>query len=136
MRRSPAPEPFATCGCLISHMTQPQITYRGLPHSPAMDARIIELAAKLDELHPRITRCHVVVDELDRHKNKGNLFDVRIDLHVPGRELVATHQPDEDAYVAITNSFDVMFRQLEDVLRIQRGKVKRHRDDREGTPLP
>jgi ribosome-associated translation inhibitor RaiA len=117
-------------------MTQPQITYRGLPHSPAMDARIIELAAKLDELHPRITRCHVVVDELDRHKNKGNLFDVRIDLHVPGRELVATHQPDEDAYVAITNSFDVMFRQLEDVLRIQRGKVKRHRDDREGTPLP
>jgi ribosome-associated translation inhibitor RaiA len=117
-------------------MTQPQITYRGLPHSPAMDARILELAAKLDEFHPKITSCHVVVDELDRHKNKGNLFDVRIDLHVPGRELVATHQPHEDAYVAITNAFDVMFRQLEDVLRIQRGEVKRHRDDREGTPLP
>jgi ribosome-associated translation inhibitor RaiA len=117
-------------------MTRPQITYRGLPHSPAMDARIVELAAKLDEFHPRITSCHVVVDELDRHKNKGNLFDVRINLHVPGRELVATHQPDEDAYVAITNAFDVIFRQLEDVLRIQRGEVKRHRDDREGTPPP
>lgn len=110
-------------------MTQPQITYRGMPHSPAMDARIVELAAKLDEFHPKITSCHVVVDELDRHKNKGNLFDVRIDLHVPGRELVATHQQHQDAYVAISNAFDVMIRQLEDVSRIQRGEVKRHRRD-------
>ena len=71
-------------------MTQPQITYRGLRHSPAMDARILELAAKLDE----------------------------------------------DAYVAISNAFDVMYRQLEDAARIQRGEVKHHRDDREGTALP
>jgi ribosome-associated translation inhibitor RaiA len=117
-------------------MTQPQITYRGMPHSPAMDARIMELAAKLDEFHPKITSCHVVVDELDRHKNKGNLFEVRIDLHVPGRELAATHQPHEDAYAAITNAFDVMFRQLEDVARIQRGEVKRHRDERGDNALP
>ena len=117
-------------------MTQPQITYRGLPHSPAMDARILELASKLDEFHPKITSCHVVVDELDRHKSKGNLFDVRIDLHVPGRELVATHQQHQDAYVAIGNAFDVMYRQLEDAARIQRGEVKRHRGDREDTPTP
>jgi ribosome-associated translation inhibitor RaiA len=117
-------------------MTQPQITYRGLPHSPAMDARIRELAGKLDEFHPHITSCHVVVDELDRHKHKGRLFDVRIDLHVPKHELVATHQPNENAYVAISDAFDVMFRQLEDVARIQRGEVKRHRDDREGTATP
>ena len=31
-----------------------------------MDARILELAAKLDEFHPKITSCHVVVDEIDR----------------------------------------------------------------------
>lgn len=116
-------------------MTQPQITYRGMPHSSAMDARIVELAAKLDEFHPKITRCHVVVDELDRHKQKGRQFDVRIDLHVPGKELVATHQHDEDAYVAISNAFDVMIRQLEDVSRIQRGEVKRHgRDQPDPTP--
>jgi ribosome-associated translation inhibitor RaiA len=102
-----------------------------MPHSPAMDARILELSEKLDEFHSKITSCHVVVDELDRHKNKGNLFDVRIDLHVPGRELVATHQQNEDAYVAITSAFDVMFRQLEDAARIQRGEVKRHRGDRD-----
>ena len=101
-----------------------------------MDARIVELAGKLDEFHPKITSCHVVVDEIDRHKSKGNLFEVRIDLHVPGRELVATHQQHQDAYVAISTAFDVMFRQLEDAARIQRGQVKRHRDDREGPTLP
>jgi len=101
-----------------------------------MDARILELAAKLDEFHPKITSCHVVVDEIDRHKSKGNLFDVRIDLHVPGRELVATHQQNADAYVAIGDAFDVMFRQLEDTARIQRGEVKRHHDDRQDPTLP
>src|SRR6478752_6582760 len=55
----------------LKNMTQPQITYRGMPHSPAMDARIVELAARLDELHPRISRCHVVVAESDQHKHKG-----------------------------------------------------------------
>jgi len=64
-------------------MVQPQITYRGMPHSPALDARIRDLAAKLEEFHPKITRCHVVVDEIDRHTNKGNLFEARVDIHVP-----------------------------------------------------
>jgi ribosomal subunit interface protein len=116
-------------------MTQPQITYRGMPHSPAMDARIRELADKLDEFHPRITSCHVVVDEIDRHKNKGNLFEVRVDLHVPGREIVATHQQNEDAYAAITQAFDVVIRQLEDDVRRKRGDVKRHHEPRD-EPTP
>ena len=116
-------------------MTQPQITYRGMPHSPAMDARIIELAEKLDEFHPRITSCHVVVDEIDKHKSKGNLFEVRVDLHVPGREIVATHQQHEDAYAAITQAFDVVIRQLEDDVRRKRGEVKRHHETRDD-PTP
>ncbi len=109
-------------------MSQPQITYRGMAHSPAMDAKIIELAAKLDDLHPKITSCHVVVDELDRHKTKGNLFEVRVDLHVPGKEIVATHKQNEDAYVALHDAFNVVQRQLEESIRIQRAQVK-HRGD-------
>lgn len=117
-------------------MTTPQITYRGMPHSPAMDARIIELVARLDDLHPRITRCHVVVDETDRHKSKGNLFEVHVDLHVPGSEIVATQHANEDAYVAITQAFEVVTRQLEDAVRRQRGEVKRHREPRGDNPIP
>lgn len=108
-------------------MTEPQITYRGMPHSPAMDARIGELSAKLDAFHPKITHCHVVIDEIDKHKRKGNLFEVRIDMHVPGREIVASEQH-EDAYVAIGHAFDVAYRQLEEDIRIKRGEVKQHRN--------
>jgi ribosomal subunit interface protein len=115
-------------------MTEPQITYRGMHHSPAMDSRIRELAAKLEEFHPGITSCHVVIDEAARHKNKGNLFEVRVDIHVPGHEIVATHQHNEDAYAAITAAFEAVVRQLEEVHR-KGGEVKRHREER-GDTLP
>jgi ribosome-associated translation inhibitor RaiA len=105
-----------------------------MQHSPAMDSRIRELAGKLEDIQPKITRCHVVVDEIDRHKNKGNLFEVRVDIHVPGREIVATNQRDEDAYVAIGAAFDVVLRQLEEQIQIQRGDVKLHREERGDTP--
>ena len=107
-----------------------------MPHSPAMDARIREHALKLEDFHSKITHCHVVVNEMDRHKAKGNLFEVRVDIHVPGREIVATHQQHEDAYVAITRAFDVVERQLEDYARVQRGEVKRHVDERGDNAAP
>jgi ribosomal subunit interface protein len=114
----------------------PQITYRGLQHSPAMDARIAELAAKLEELQPRMTRCHVIVTEADRHKQQGNLFEVHIDVHVPGHEIVATRKASEDPYLALNEAFDVATRQLEDTLDKMRGEVKTHRDERGDNAAP
>jgi ribosomal subunit interface protein len=115
-------------------MAQPQITYHRMSSSPAMDARILELCEKLDEFHPKITSCHVVVEEIDKHKQKGNLFDVRIDLHVPGREIVASHQQNEDCYAAITAAFDVMYRQLEQDIQKKRREVKHHERPTGGEP--
>jgi ribosome-associated translation inhibitor RaiA len=95
----------------------PQITYRGMAHSPAMDARIAELAAKVEDIHPRITTCKVIVAEIDKHKQKGNLFEVHVDMHMPGAgEIVATHQRHEDCYIAVTAAFDVVLRQIENTL--------------------
>ena len=106
----------------------PQITYRGMDHSAALDSRIRELCNKLEQFHPKITSCHVIVDEHDRHKSKGNLFEVRVDVHVPGREIVASRQQHEDPYAAVTDAFHVMERQLEEDIRKLRGEVKRHTD--------
>ena len=118
-------------------MQEPQITYRHMEHSPALDARIAELSGKLQTLHPRITSCHVIVEEIDRHKTKGNLFTVHIVMHVPGRgEVVATRQEHEDAYLAVNEAFDVAVRELEKELELQRGKVKRHIDERGDNPRP
>ena len=101
-----------------------------------MDARILELSTKLEDLHPRMTRCHVVVTETDSHKSKGNLFEVHVDVHVPGHDIIATQQANEDAYLAVTQAFDVATRQLEETLQKQRGEVKAHRDDRGENATP
>ena len=100
-----------------------------MQHSSAMDSRIREQVAKLEEFHPNITSCHVVVGATDKHQSKGNHFEVRVDLHVPHREIVSTLKEHEDAYAAITAAFDVVQRQLEEDIERKRGQVKRHGDD-------
>ena len=107
-------------------MIEPQITYRGMEHSAAMDAKIVEYARKLEGFHPRITRCHVIVDEGDRKKQQGNHFEVHVDVHVPGHEIVASRKEHEDAYVAMHEAFTVVYRQLEEDISRKRGNVKRH----------
>jgi len=116
-------------------MNEPQITDRGLEHAPALDTRIAELCKKLEVSHPKMTRCHVVVDELDRHKSQGNVFEVRIDVHVPGHEA-ASHGKHEDAYTAVNLAFEHMHRQLDESLRILRGEVKRHGESPGNEAIP
>ena len=65
-----------------------QITFRNFPPSAAVEARIRAKAAKLEEFHPHIMSCHVVVQELDRHHHQGKQFTVRLDIRVPKRTLI------------------------------------------------
>ncbi len=107
-----------------------------MEHSPALDTRIREYCAKLEGFHPKITTCHVIVDERDRKKTKGNQFEVRVDVHVPGRDIVASLQEHEDPYVALREAFDVVIRQLEQDIRRKRGQVKHHDDERGDNATP
>jgi cold shock CspA family protein/ribosome-associated translation inhibitor RaiA len=108
-----------------------QITFRGLPHSDAVEGNIREKAEKLDQFFPQIMSCRVVVESHHKHHHQGNLFHIRIDLTVPGHEIVVSrdrqkHQAHEDVYVAIRDAFDAARRQLEDYARTLRGDVKAH----------
>ena len=70
--------------------TPVQITFRDMPHSDAVAAHVEKRAAKLDTLSDSITRCHVVVEMPHRHKTHGHRYHVRIDAHIPGKELVVS----------------------------------------------
>lgn len=113
-------------------MQQPiQIAFRNLERSPAIEAKILERAQKLDEFYGRIMSCRVVVEAQHKHHRRGNHYQVRVDLTVPGGELVANREPDDhhaytDVYVAIRDAFDAVGRQLEDYARRQRSDVKSH----------
>ena len=107
-----------------------QVTLRDISPSTAVEDYIHERAAKLDAFYEKIMSCRVVVEAPVRHHRKGGPFKVRIDLTVPGDELVVNRQADEDLYVAIREAFDAARRCLEDYSRRQRGSVKAH----EGPP--
>jgi ribosomal subunit interface protein len=107
------------------------IAFRGMTPSPAVQSRILERAAKLERFHQRITACRVVVDSPHRRHTKGELYTVRLELVVPGHEILVNkdrgkNHGHEDVYVAIRDAFNAAARQLEDVARRARGDVKRH----------
>lgn len=101
-----------------------QISVRGIDHSPALEAHIRDRTQRLERFHERITRCQVVVEARSRHRVQGNAFDVRVEVHVPGRAaIVASHKHDQDVYVALREAFDAVVRQLDDEARERRGDV-------------
>jgi len=101
-----------------------QVTFRDMPSSDAVETRVREKADKLTRFYDRIVNCRVVIEMPQRHKHQGKLHSVRIDLSVPGAELVANHAQDEDVYVALRDAFAAITRQLEEFARKQRGEVK------------
>jgi ribosomal subunit interface protein len=103
-----------------------QVTFRDMPSSDAVETRVREKADKLTRFYDRIVNCRVVIEMPQRHKHQGKLHSVRIDLSVPGAELVANHAQDEDVYVALRDAFAAITRQLEEFARKQRGEVKNH----------
>ncbi len=108
-----------------------QITFRHMESSEALAARIRERAEELDRIFDRIVSCRVAVELQNARHQKGNLFHVRVDLTVPGREIVVGRDPaaqraHEDAHVAVRDSFDAARRLLEDYVRERRGDVKLH----------
>jgi ribosome-associated translation inhibitor RaiA len=113
-------------------MQQPlQITFRDVPRSDALEADIREKAAKLDQFYEKVMACRVMVEAPHSHHHKGGLYHIRVDLTVPGGELVVKrgpkeHHAHEDPYVAVRDAFDAARRQLQDYARKQRGKVKSH----------
>ena len=108
-----------------------QITFRHMEPTAALESVIRERASKLETFSERITRCHVVVEAPHRHQRRGFLYNVRIDLTVPGEEIAITRFPDArrsqtDLHVAIRDAFDAARRKLEDHGQRMRGEVKAH----------
>lgn len=94
-----------------------QITFRDLPHSDALETHIRDKAQKLEQLFAEIISCRVVVEQPARHQQQGKLFNIHIDLGVPGSEILVDRQANEDVYVALRDAFDAARRQLEDYAR-------------------
>jgi ribosome-associated translation inhibitor RaiA len=108
-----------------------QITYRDMSSSPAIERAIHEKIAELERVHDRITSCRVMVESPHHHQRKGRLFHVRVDLTIPGNEVVvgrspSEHRAHEDFAVALRDAFRAARRALLEYNRQRRGEIKAH----------
>lgn len=114
-----------------------QITFRNLDRSETVEAKVRERVEELEKFHPGIVSCRVVIEAPNRRRHHGRLYHVRVDLKVPGKEIVVKRDPSEhhaheDIYVTVRDCFDAVRRQLEDHSRRQRGATKTHEGQNHG----
>ncbi|MBK6312989.1 MAG: ribosome-associated translation inhibitor RaiA [Blastocatellia bacterium] len=113
-------------------MQQPiQISFRNVDPSEAVEANIRSKIDWLETFYDRIQSCRVVIEVPHRHRHQGRIYQVRLDLTVPGAEFVVNREAGlngahEDVYVAIRDAFDAARRRVEDYARRQRGETKAH----------
>lgn len=109
-----------------------QITLRDMPNSEALETHIRDKVKKLEGLFSHVISCRVVVEMPHRHHQQGKQFDVKIDLGVPGNEIVVNRRHHEDPYVALRDAFDAARRQLEDYVHRLRRETKTHVSEHSG----
>lgn len=95
-----------------------RLTFRHLDSSTALEARVRDLAARLERFHDRIIGCQVVIEAPPGHSSKGGPFTVKIEVTVPGGAINANsahalHPEHADVYVALRDAFDSVARQLQ-----------------------
>lgn len=123
-------------------MTFPvQVSFQQMPPSPALRARIRELAARFERFSPNILHCRVRVERPAQHKQQGALHHIHIDIAVPDEQIVIRHShpldsAHEDVYVAVRDAFNAARRRLEDYERRRRGAVKRRGGVAQPAPKP
>jgi len=97
-------------------------------------------AEKLNQFFERITSCRVLVEGADVHQRPAHKIHVRIELGVPGKELVVNYQGElhggelgseasetgEQGYTVVHEAFKAMRRQLQDYATRLRAEVKLH----------
>lgn len=124
-----------------------QMTFRHAKALPNAEQWTREEAMKLQRFYPRIMGCRVAIEEVTGRK-EGNPWHVRIDLTVPGGEVVVQHEPSlagrarrigqaeikkdmesprmqKNLHTAIQDAFKSARRRLQDYARKQRGDTKR-----------
>lgn len=112
--------------------TEPHIVFEGIGPSDSISARVKAEIDKLERFFGRITACRVVISKPQKRHRHGDLYAVLVHLTLPsGKDLHADRNPPEDhahedVYVAIRDAFNAARRQLQDEVRILRGKVKHH----------
>lgn len=117
-----------------------QVSFQGLPHSDDVERACVREAAKLERFCNALTHGSVVIRRPHHHHHEGDLYEVRITLHLPGHAVNVNRVPAEHAQSerldrALREAFDGARRRLQDEMRRMRGLVKVHAEPERGHVL-
>jgi cold shock CspA family protein/ribosome-associated translation inhibitor RaiA len=103
-----------------------QIVARGFRLNSWWREKILRRSEKLMDFCAWITHGRVVAESRHKHSHKDRLYNVRIDLALPGRVIVVNREPEPTLNAAIDMAFDAAERRLEESVRVSRHYVKVH----------
>lgn len=118
----------------------PAITFRDVRRTKRLESDILTRVRGLEKFSSRITGAQVLIEPVQRRHSAGNRYHVRIELAVPGDEVVVSHEgglhaTTQDVHarrlvkaaesdpqrkhvrVAIREAFDIARRRLQDYTR-------------------
>jgi ribosomal subunit interface protein len=112
---------------------EPQITFKNIARSEALENIIRERIGRLEKFHHHIVGVRVVIEEPHVASERGkSTLAISVEVDVAGRPKVvvkrsdAQHEAKGDRYAFATAAFDAVQRQLEDMAAKQNREVKRH----------
>jgi ribosomal subunit interface protein len=94
-----------------------ELTFHNLDHSDSAEAAVERWVTRLEQLHARLTKCEVVIDQPHRRSRSAD-FHVRVLLEAPGIELASSAERG-DIYIAIADAFRAAHRQLRDKIEVR-----------------
>lgn len=100
-----------------------ELSTRRIVLSPGLEADLRKRATRLERHFDRITSCRIALEQPGNHHHEGGPYRVRLDITVPGSELVADKEA-EDLNTAIREAFEAAERQVEEYSQRRRGEVK------------
>lgn len=119
----------------------PHIDFHGMEASREFRDKIAHHLARLEERYGRVTSCRVTVKAPSGHRHTGDPYEIKIHLSLPDeREVAVEHTPHQDERYqdfdfALNDAFNRAGRQLQDQVRLMRGKLKRHGEAETGVIL-
>ena len=105
----------------------PQITFKNIDHSDAVESRILERIEDLEKVSDRITGCQVRVRAPHKRHRKGTQFIIDIDVLTPSGSVHIGREPGdnfshEDIYVSIRDAFNAAERKLRKLKERKKGR--------------
>ncbi len=116
-----------------------RISFQGGDTSDALRQMIVEHVGALEQLHGRLTACHVTIKVPDKHHRNGGHYSAHIRMTLPGNiDINVDHAPQadnrfSDPQFAVADAFRRAKRLIKDHVHKQRGDVKRLHERAERT---